>query len=62
LEPHKIKVKVGQKINEGEILGFSGQNGWCLEPHLHFMIVQPNSNDSDLTKGFKSLIIQWKSI
>lgn len=33
----KISVNVGQKINEGDRVGLSGNTGWSTGPHLHLM-------------------------
>jgi murein DD-endopeptidase MepM/ murein hydrolase activator NlpD len=36
----KIKVKVGQKVKRGEILGLSGRSGrLCNGPHLHYEVL-----------------------
>ncbi len=35
---NSIKVKQGQKVEKGEILGLSGNSGNSSEPHLHFHI------------------------
>jgi murein DD-endopeptidase MepM/ murein hydrolase activator NlpD len=33
-----IKVKVGQRIEAGQIIGYSGQTGYASAPHLHLSI------------------------
>lgn len=34
----KLKVKVGQKVKEGELVGLAGRSGRAQGPHLHFEI------------------------
>jgi murein DD-endopeptidase MepM/ murein hydrolase activator NlpD len=34
-------VKVGDRIKTGETIAFSGNTGWTLGPHLHFMVFRP---------------------
>ncbi len=31
-------VKVGQKIKAGQLIGYSGNTGWSMCPHLHFSL------------------------
>jgi murein DD-endopeptidase MepM/ murein hydrolase activator NlpD len=33
-----VLVKVGHKVNEGELIGYSGNTGQTLKPHLHFSV------------------------
>ncbi|MBK7433819.1 MAG: M23 family metallopeptidase [Chitinophagaceae bacterium] len=30
------KVKFGDQVNKGDLIGFSGNTGWTNGPHLHF--------------------------
>ena len=34
----KIKVKVGQLVQQGQVIGLSGQTGYAAEPHLHLTV------------------------
>jgi murein DD-endopeptidase MepM/ murein hydrolase activator NlpD len=38
LKKHSIKVKEGQKVELGDVLGLCGNSGNSSEPHLHFHI------------------------
>lgn len=31
-------VKVGQNVKKGELVGYSGNTGYCTNPHLHFSV------------------------
>ena len=49
---NSIKVKQGQRVRKGEILGLCGNSGNSSEPHLHFHI--QNVKDMNVATGVKS--------
>jgi len=65
LQPHSAKVKLGDKVQTGQVLGLCGNSGNSSEPHLHFHIqdsqvfqdglgVTPYFEDVRVTHGEKS--------
>jgi len=43
MQPGKIRVKAGDKVRRGEVLGLVGNSGNSDGPHLHFQICDANS-------------------
>lgn len=43
LQPGSIRVKVGDKVHRGQVLGLVGNSGNSTEPHLHFHISNASS-------------------
>ncbi len=43
LQPGSIKVKVGDRVRRGQVIGLVGNSGNSTEPHLHFHISDGNS-------------------
>ncbi len=37
-QPGSIKVKVGDRVKRGQVLGLVGNSGNSSEPHLHFQV------------------------
>ncbi|MBI5135578.1 M23 family metallopeptidase [Candidatus Uhrbacteria bacterium] len=44
-KPQGVLVHVGQRVVEGELIGYSGRTGYGFLPHLHFEIFQHPSAD-----------------
>jgi murein DD-endopeptidase MepM/ murein hydrolase activator NlpD len=57
MEEGSLKVKTGQKVEAGTILGIMGNTGASAGRHLHFEIVEGKTHRWDLNgKGFVSPI------
>jgi hypothetical protein len=39
LQPHSLRVKVGQQVTRGQVLGLVGNSGNSLAPHLHVHVM-----------------------
>jgi murein DD-endopeptidase MepM/ murein hydrolase activator NlpD len=58
LIPKEISVKVGDYVKTGQVIGKSGNTGWSIKPHLHFMVrrfTKPKPH-----RDFESLEINWR--
>jgi murein DD-endopeptidase MepM/ murein hydrolase activator NlpD len=43
LQPGSLRVKLGERVKRGQILGLVGNSGNSSEPHLHFHVTDGNS-------------------
>lgn len=45
LRKNSVKVKKGEKVHMGDIIGFVGNSGFTMYPHLHFQVeyIEPKS-------------------
>lgn len=55
---NKITVKVGDSVKLGGLLGYVGQTGWSIVPHLHFMVFKFTKPKP--ARDYKSLRVSWK--
>lgn len=43
MQPGSVRVKLGDRVKQGQVLGLLGNSGNSSEPHLHFHICNANS-------------------
>jgi len=62
LQPGKIRVKVGDHVRRGQVIGLVGNSGNSTEPHLHFHVCDGNSPlaSEGLPYAFASFEVQGK--
>lgn len=62
MQPGSVRVKVGDKVTRGQVLGLLGNTGNSSEPHLHFQICDANSElgSEGLPYAFASFEVQGK--
>lgn len=49
MQPHSLRVHVGEHVKQGQVIGLLGNTGNTDAPHLHFQIM--NSPDSWTADG-----------
>lgn len=58
-----VKVKSGQKVKKGDLIGLSGNSGNTTGPHLHLTVLKPGFNMSRSTRynylGNSSMVV-WE--
>ena len=52
-----VVVKVGGKVDRGQLIGYSGNTGYSSVPHLHFHVFVFNGLNPE--EDFESLPIDW---
>jgi murein DD-endopeptidase MepM/ murein hydrolase activator NlpD len=62
LQPGSLRVKNGDRVRRGQVLGLVGNSGNSTEPHLHFHISDGNSGlgSEGLPYAFRSFEVQGK--
>ncbi len=64
LQPHSLKVRAGQHVKRGDVLGLAGNSGNTSEPHLHVHLMNaPSMDDADgLPMPFDGYVLDGKTI
>jgi murein DD-endopeptidase MepM/ murein hydrolase activator NlpD len=62
MQSGSLRVKVGDKVTRGQVLGLLGNTGNSSEPHLHFQICNANSElgSEGLPYAFAAFEVQGK--
>lgn len=50
LSPGAKMVMPGQRVEAGQLIGYSGNTGFSLGPHLHFVVYRPVVRDGKITR------------
>lgn len=50
-----IKVKIGQKVNRGDVIGAVGCTGKCTGPHLHYEVIKNGKKVNPINFYFNDL-------
>lgn len=55
LKENGVKVKVGDDVRKGDLIGLSGNTGWTNGPHLHFQCFLPDPSKPKQKNTLKTL-------
>ena len=64
MQPHSLRVKPGQHVKRGDVLGLAGNSGNTSEPHLHVHLMNgPSMSDADgLPMPFTNYLVDGKPV
>jgi len=58
LKNGSIRVKVGDIVKMGDVVGLTGNTGMSLGPHLHFLVSRLINEKKDMS--YRSLVVRWE--
>jgi len=62
LKYRSVVVEVGDIVEIGQVIGYTGSTGWTTEPHLHFMVFKAFLSGQFESRRMRPLPLTWHSI
>ena len=62
LQPGSIRVRVGQRVKRGQLIGLLGNSGNAVGPHLHFQVSDALAESLNANEGVPYVFDAYEQI